>query len=287
MNRKRFAIASASAIGLLLLGSCNEENKEEQTVIVDTDGEVPESPSDPVCVWNHAYQENYENDSIVDILAGAENCYVLVDLYVEPEARDAIAEMQAAGNTIGCYISVGTCEDWRDDFDDIREFCTAREWDEWEGEFFVKDVEGILPFMKARINQLADWGCDMVEFDNMDWAGDQEQNAEFGVDITPDQAIAYYQTLCKAVHDAGMDCMAKNTREGAKGFNGGTFESYPDELDWWEHDHLQSFIDEGLHGIIFHYDERDCDAVTLWYRQRYGSGLSVLCEDPSMKGYRH
>ncbi len=248
---------------------------------------VPASPAAPLCLWNHAYQENTDADSVADILAGAQGCYVLLDPFYEAAAADAIAPLHAAGNVIGCYISVGTCEDWRDDFDDMREFCTAKEWGEWEGEFFVSDPDGILPWMQARIDQLAAWGCDMVEFDNMDWASDEDQNHRFQLAVTPDQAIAYTATLCDAVHTAGMGCMAKNTMDGLQGFDGGTFESYPDELDWWEHDHLQGFVDEGLPGVIFHYDEPDCADVTLWYRQRYGSGVSVLCEDPDLGGYQH
>ncbi len=73
----------------------------------------------------------------------------------------------------------------------------------------------------------------------------------------------------------------------AQAFDGGTFESYPSELDWWEHEHLQSFVDEGHLAIVIHYVEGDCDDVALWCRQRYGSGVSFLCEDPSVNGYRH
>ncbi len=283
MNWNRIAANGLAIVLLLLVSSCGGG----PTVVVDPDGVVPDSPASPVCLWNHAYQENYEHDSVADILAGAQDCYVLLDPYDDPLARDAIAEISAAGNTIGCYISVGTCEEWREDFAEIREFCITEEWAEWEGEFFVSDVNGIMPAMEARIDQLASWGCDMVEFDNMDWAEDEEQNVRFGLEVTPQQAIGYYQSLCDYVHAAGMECMAKSTREGAEDFDGGTFESSPDELDWWDHAHLQSFIDEGRLGIIFHYDERDCDDVALWYRQRYARGLSFLCEDPSIRGYRH
>ena len=187
---------------------------------------------------------------------------------------------------MGCYISVGTCENWRSDYDAMRAHCTSTEWAEWEGEFFVSDVDGIEPFMHARIDQMSTWGCDMVEFDNMDFADDEEQSDRFGLDVTPDQAIAYNQGLCEYVHTSGMQCMAKNLRHGAS-FDGGTFESYSDERDWWEHDDLQSFVDEGDLAVIFHYDESNCDSVALWYRQRYGAGVSFLCEDRAVEGYRH
>ena len=174
-----------------LVGSACGEDERGPTVDVDPDAPVPQSPADPVCVWNHAYQENSSPDSVSEILAGASDCYVLLDPFDDPEAAEAIGALKSAGNIVGCYMSVGTCEDWRNDFDDVRGFCSEREWGEWEGEFFVEDVEGIAPFMRARIDQFASWGCDMVEFDNMDWASDPEHNARYGLAVTPEGAITY------------------------------------------------------------------------------------------------
>ena len=278
-------IPRLAAAGVFLLLACGKGRS--PTVDVDPNKPVPPSPAPPLCLWNQAYQENLSADTVDAIVAGAEGCYVLLDPFDEPAAAAAIPTLQAANNLVGCYISVGTCETWRSDYEDIRPYCTQKEWPEWPGEFFVSDVAGIVPWMQARIDRARDWGCDMIEFDNMDWALDPEQNQAFDVPVTPQDSIAYYRDLCDRVHQAGMKCMAKSTREGADIFDGGTFESAPDELDWWEHDHLQSFVDQGLPAVIFHYDEPDCDSVTLWYRQRYGAGLSVLCEAPAVGGYRH
>ncbi|MFT7519523.1 MAG: cysteinyl-tRNA synthetase [Kiritimatiellia bacterium] len=254
------------------------------TVTVDPTALPPESAAAPVCVWNQAYQENYQPDSVSEMLARAQGCYTLIDPFEDPAAQAAINDLKAADNTVACYISVGTCEDWRDDYNAIRGYCTTKEWGEWKGEYFVDDVQGILPHMQARVETLADWGCDMVEFDNMDWADEAEK---YRLNVTLEQSVDYYQALCDTVHAAGMGCMAKSTRHEASNFDGGTFESSPNDLDWWQHDHLQSFVDQGQLAIIFHYDEPNCDDVTLWYRQRYGAGLSVLCEDPAARGYRH
>jgi cysteinyl-tRNA synthetase len=245
------------------------------------------STAPPMCLWNQAYQENTATDAIDVILDQAQGCYVLIDPFEAQAAADAIPALHAANNTVGCYISVGTCEDWRSDFEAMEDHCTSTEWPEWPGEFFVTDPDGMVPPIKARIDQLATWGCDMVEFDNMDWASDPEQNESFDLDVTPEDAIHYYVTLCDYVHASGMLCMAKSTREGGEVFDGGTFESFSDLKDWWDHDHLQSFLDQGRLGVIFHYDESNCDDAEAWYRERYGSRLAFLCEDPSAGGYRH
>ena len=70
-------------------------------------------------------------------------------------------------------------------------------------------------------------------------------------------------------------------------FGGGTFESYSDEKDWWDHEHLQSFLDEGRPGIVVHYDETDCDGVYNEYKAAYGPRVSFICEDRGARAYRH
>ena len=245
------------------------------------DGRIPETPAEPVCVWNAAYQENYAADTIDAILADARGCYVLVDPLDSAAAAAAIPDLQAADNVVGCYISVGTCEEWRDDFDQVREHCIEEEWPEWPGEYFVDDPDGILPAMVERVGALAGMGCDIVEFDNMDFFWEVDA-------VSEEAGNAYVVALCDAVRQVGMGCMAKNYRPGgADGFSGGTFESYPDQMDWWEHEHLQRFVDDGQLSIVFHYGHPDCAAATGYYRERYGSGVSVLCEDPGMGGYAH
>jgi cysteinyl-tRNA synthetase len=82
-------------------------------------------------------------------------------------------------------------------------------------------------YMLAWIDMLAQWGCDYVEFDNMDWAFDSYETYEINVD--PAAAAAYNVALCDRVHELGMLCMAKSTREGAESFDGMTVESYSDD----------------------------------------------------------
>ncbi len=251
----------------------------------DSDSDF-ELPPQPMCVYNQAYQENYQVDSVSDILDNAEDCYVLIDPFESEEAREAITEMQSAGNVVGCYMSIGTCEDWRDDFEEMQQYCVEEQWGEWAGEYFVDmPVPGLMAIMETRIDNMADWGCDMIEYDNMDWAFDEDYHAEYGFEATPEDAIAYFQALCEYTHGQGMGCMAKNTREGAEDFDGGTFESFSDNLDWWEGKDLQGFLDEEQLGIIIHYDETDCQGIYDDYIGIYNDRLSFICEDPSVNGY--
>ncbi len=248
----------------------------------------PQTTDQAICVWNQAYQENYKSDTVEDILENAADCYVLIDPFGSPRARDAIGEMQASGNAVGCYMSSGTCEDWRDDFEEIKEHCVTTPWGQWAGEYFVDDPgPGLRKAMEARIGQMATWGCDTVEFDNMDWAFDDRNRRKYDFAATATEAIEYNQALCDTTHSQGMGCMAKNTGRGAERFDAGTFESYPDEADWWEHRHLAGFLEEGGLALVVHYDEGNCNGVYADYVDSYGGGLSFICEDRRQKRYLH
>jgi len=239
-------------------------------------------------VWNEAYQENYAADTVAEILAGARNCYVLVDPFADTEARNAIGQMKQNGNLVSCYISVGTCEDWRDDFSAMKPYCVSKQWGEWPGEYFVDRTDpGLVDLMKARIDKMTAWGCNMVEFDNMDWTFDPAYRSQYGISATATQGEAYNQTLCAYVHVNGMGCMAKSSAQGASDFDGLTVESAPDNKDWWESAHMTGMLSSGKIGIVVHYDESDCAGVRADYQTEYGNKLSFICEDKALKKYRH
>lgn len=272
-----------SAVLLSGLGACSETT-EAQSI-------PPTQPSRAVPVWNQAYQENYESDSISDILANARGAYILVDPYkseFDADGAGLVERLQANGNEVGAYVSVGTGENWRDDFDQLKPHLVSEEWDEWEGEYFVSTPnEAVLSVMKARIDFFADLGMDWVEFDNMDWASDQEYSDEYGIAASPEDGIEYYQKLCAHVHSRGMKCMAKNTANGVGMFDGVTYESYHDEKSWWDQSGAERFLSEEKLVVIFHYNERNCTGVYQDYVDVYGPDLSFACESRTQREFIH
>ena len=239
-------------------------------------------------VYNQAYQENYRADTIDDILANAHDAYVLIDPF-ENNIYKYIPKIHKANNQVSGYISVGTGEDWREDFDALKPYVSTKEWDAWPGEYFVSETTtGILDVMKKRIDKMAKWEMDWVEFDNMDWYDDASIHDAYGLKVTPSQAHAYVNALCDHTHLKGMKCMAKNTVAGFERFDGVLYESYSDNKNWWDTKGMQQFLDEGKLVIINHYDENDCDGVYAWYKQRYHTEkISFICEDRGLKRYRH
>ena len=254
-------------------------------------GALAQGPALPIPVWNQAYQENYEPDTIAEVLEGARNAYVLVDPF-QPEHGDTmgavIEQLHARGNEVSAYISIGTGEDWRDDFDQLKPYLVTRQWDDWGGEYFIdRPNEQVVAIMKARINKIAAWGFDWVEFDNMDWTFDDQYRAEYGFRATSEEGVVFYRTLCEHVHALGMKCMAKSTVEGADMFDGATYESYADGLNWWDEAGAKRFLATNRPVIVVHYDDTDCAGTYRWYQDIYGSKLSFICEDAGIKKYRH
>ena len=101
---------------------------------------IRQAAANPMCVWNQAYQENFEEDKYDEILTGAQNCYTLVDPFNGEVAIDTATKIQQLnnnGNKVGCYISSGTCEAWRNDYNDIKDYCVDQQWGEWDGGMFI------------------------------------------------------------------------------------------------------------------------------------------------------
>ena len=258
----------------LILASCGKDEEEQVK-------------SKAIPVYNQAYQENYEADKIPDIITNAQNAYVLVDPFQDGVASQ-IPAMKVNNNEIGGYISIGTGENWREDYTDLQPYLVTTEWGQWAGEYFVNSTTtGIIDVMKARIDKMANWGCDWVEFDNMDWVYDDDLRAAYGFQVTQEEGIAYYNVLCDYVHEKGMKCMAKNTTENASNFDGVLYESYHDEKNWWDQSGAQSFLDAGKLVIINHYNETACDAVYAEYKGIYNDDLSFICEDANLQKYVH
>ncbi|WP_117880758.1 endo alpha-1,4 polygalactosaminidase [Aureibaculum luteum] len=240
---------------IFILYSCNSDSKVDEPI-----------NSDAIPIYNQAYQENYAEDTIDYIKNNAENGYVLLDPF-QDDVIEHIEDIKAKNNQVGAYISIGTGETYRDDYNQMQAYLVSTPWGEWPDEFFVKSTtSGILEVMKARIDKIAAWGFDWVEFDNMDWFYDDELRTAYGVEVTENEGIDYYQKLCSYVHSKGMKCMAKNRVENASDFDGVLYESYNDDKNWWDQSGAQSFLDAGKLVIINHYNESNCGQVYFEYK---------------------
>ena len=238
-------------------------------------------------VYNHAYQENFSADKLDEINNNARNAYVLLDPF-EDNVFSNISEIKNNNNQVSGYISAGTGEDWRSDYNQIFPYLSSIRWEQWEGESFVSQTTtGILTVMKGRIDKMSSWGIDWVEFDSMDWL-DEESRLTYNLEATIKESKEYINKLCDYTHSKGMKCMAKNTVDGFAGFDGVTYESYRSNKNWWDKQGTEDFLASGKLVIINHYNESDCDGVYRDYKNTYNNeNISFICEDRNLKKYKH
>nr|WP_300006167.1 cell wall-binding repeat-containing protein [Tissierella sp.] len=256
-------------------------------------GETSNNLDDPIVgtsskitsAYNQAYQENYSTDSIAKIEREARNAYILLDSE-SSSAVNMIPKLKKNNNEVSAYISVGSGETWRKDFNELKPFLVTKQWGEWAGEYFVSEVTtGILPVMKKRLDRIASLGFDWVEFDNMDWAFDSKMRREYGFKTTTQEATAYYQELARYANSLGLKVMAKNTAAGTELFAGVTYESYNNNLNWWIQSGLLGFLNQGKLGLIVHYNESNPEAAYKKYQAIYGKNLLFMAESTETKGY--
>ena len=238
--------------------------------------------------YNQAYQENFEKDKIEHILKNANNSYVLLDPFSISDISEYIYEIKSKNNELSAYISIGTGEKWRDDFEEMMPFLVKKQWGEWEGEYFVDHTKtGVIEVIKKRIDKIAEMGFDWIEFDNMDWAFDDDKRNEYGFEVTDIESIEYYNILCNYAHQKGLKCMAKNLTKDIEGFDGVTFESYSNHKDWWSEDELKEIIARDKVVLIVHYNEINSDEVYKYYNDIYGESILFMSEDVDTKRYIH
>ena len=268
-------------ICMFLFTSCKDRFNEKKE---DSQNKVEKKP---ITFYNLAYQENYKKDNIKSTLKHAKDAYILVDVF-DDDFVDNISKLKENNNQISGYISVGTGEDYRDDFSALKPYLTSKEWSEWEGEFYISKLNNtVLSIMKKRIDKMSKLGIDWVEFDNMDWLTN-ETRKKFKLKATVNDARTYLNTLCDYVHSKGMKCMAKNIVNGFENFDGVTYESYSKEKNWWDKKGTNHFIADNKLVMINHYKEKDCKKVYKEYQKLYGKNKFLfICEDIKSKRYKH
>lgn len=131
-------------------------------------------------------------------------------LDVEPDmiTGEQVAAFKAKGTYMVCYVSVGTREDWRDDFADFPDEILGERYQDWPDETFldVRRLDILLPIMRARFERCAALGFDAIEPDNMDvhW---EDTGFDYGQDEMRDYVIA----LAKIANELGLGMGQKNT----------------------------------------------------------------------------
>lgn len=117
-----------------------------------------------------------------------------------------VASLHAQGRHAGCYISVGSYEDWRPDAADFPAAVLGSD-NGWPGERWldIRRLDLLGPIMNARLDMCRAKGYDAVDPDNVDGYTNGT-----GFPLTAADQLAYNRFIADAAHARGMSVGLKN-----------------------------------------------------------------------------
>jgi len=121
-----------------------------------------------------------------------------------------VTALKSQGAEVIAYISVGTRENYRDDKGVFPSHVVGRTYGDWPDEKFldIRQVDALMPIMRARFERAAAMGFDAIEPDNMDvYINDS------GFDISAADTVTYVRSLADLAHSMGLKIGQKNVPE--------------------------------------------------------------------------
>ena len=133
-----------------------------------------------------------------------------VDAYVLDLDRvnaNMVSQLHGRGIRVICYFSAGTIEDFRSDRSTFPATIVGNTVAAWPSERWIDVTRATVvgPLMRARMDRADSFGCDGVDFDNVD--GFMHPT---GFDITRAEQLRYNIWLAAEAHSRGMSAGLKN-----------------------------------------------------------------------------
>jgi hypothetical protein len=154
-----------------------------------------------------------------------------------------ISSLKSKGKHVVCYFSAGSYENWRPDTAKFPASVLGRNLDGWAGEKWldVRQLDVLIPIMRARMELAAQKGCQAVDPDNVDG---YSNNSGFALGYN-DQ-IAYNSALAEAAHGLGLAIGLKNDLDQIKDLVGHFDFAVNEEcFQYGECNLLKPFVDAG------------------------------------------
>ncbi len=135
------------------------------------------------------------------------------DIEMFDNDADVVADLQARGRKVICYISVGSWEDWRPDKDLFPSSVIGNAYEGWSGERWldIRQIELLAPIIRARLDQCQAKGFDAVEPDNIDGFTN-----DTGFPLSYEDQLKYNIWLAQEAHARGLSIGLKNDGDQAE-----------------------------------------------------------------------
>lgn len=154
-----------------------------------------------------------------------------------------ISGLKAKGKHVICYFSAGSYENWRPDTAKFPASVLGRNLDGWAGEKWldVRQLDVLIPIMRARMELAAQKGCQAVDPDNVDGYSNNS-----GFPMSYNDQIAYNSALAEAAHGLGLAIGLKNDLDQIKDLVGHFDFAVNEEcFQYGECGLLKPFVDAG------------------------------------------
>jgi len=137
----------------------------------------------------------------------------IFDIDLFENDRTTIRQLKRMGKKVVCYFSVGTSEDWRDDYKQIAPSDMGAELPMWPGERWLNiRSPAILKLMKKRVRYASRKGCQAIDPDNVD-GFDNENGGGFTPPLTKNDTIVFMRKLSRYARLYGMSTGLKNAMD--------------------------------------------------------------------------
>ncbi len=147
---------------------------------------------------------------------GALNTSLNVDVYnidLFDTSAATISSLKSTGKHVICYFSAGSYENWRPDTSKFPASVLGHDLDGWAGEKWldVRQLDILIPIMRARMEMAVKKGCHAVDPDNVDGYTNST-----GFALSYNDQLAYNIALTEAAHDLGLAIGLKNNLDQIK-----------------------------------------------------------------------
>jgi endo-alpha-1,4-polygalactosaminidase (GH114 family) len=134
----------------------------------------------------------------------------IIDIDAFSSSPELVKAFHENGIKVFAYISVGTFETYRPDFNLLPEEIVGAVYPDWPDELFldIRQLELLKPFIESRFDMIKAKGFDGIEPDNIDIYGE-----ETGFDLTLDDTRLFCEYLITEAHERGLSIGQKNTEE--------------------------------------------------------------------------
>ncbi len=145
----------------------------------------------------------------------------VIDIDAFESSAQLVANLKAQGKNVIAYISVGSAENYREDYTQFPQSVLGNDYDGYPDEKWldIRQIELLSPIIKARLDMIVDKGFDGIEPDNMNGY----QN-ETGFDLNEENTKNYCRWLIEQAHSRGLSIGQKNGEE--------LVTDMADEFDW-------------------------------------------------------